>query len=45
MEASVEFRSHFFPRDRLYLTGIDLTNAPFDLLGPSRFDIFVGLSM
>ena len=41
----MESGSHFFPRDRFYLAGVDLPNASFDLLGPRRFDALIGLAM
>jgi hypothetical protein len=45
VEASVEFRSHFFPRNRRHFTSINLANASLDLLRPGRFDVFIGLAL
>ncbi len=45
MKERVHLRAHFFPWNQFDLARVDLSNAPFDLLGPRSFDVFIRLSM
>ena len=41
MDPCVQLRAHFVPRNRLYFTRVELTDATLDLFGPRRLDVIL----
>ena len=41
----MQFRAHFFPRNRLHFAGIDLADSSLHLGGPCGFNIGIRFAM